>query len=168
MKLKIKKLNQDAIIPNYVHSTDSGMDLYSVEDKIILPSETILIKTGISIELPKKTEAQIRPKSGIALKHSVTVLNTPGTIDEGYTGEIQIIMINHGKMAYKINKGEKIAQMVIMPVIRVAVQEVNDLKDTSRGVGGFGSTGLKKDKKECIHSLGLCIGACQRINKEGV
>lgn len=169
MKLKIKKLNQDAIIPNYAHATDSGMDLYSVEDKIIAPSETTLIKTGISIELPKKTEAQIRPKSGIALKHSVTVLNTPGTIDEGYTGEIQIIMINHGKTAYKINKGEKIAQMVIMPVIRVAIQEVtNDLKNTSRGSGGFGSTGLKKDKKECIHSLGLCIGACQLINKEGV
>ena len=81
MKLKIKKLNQDAIIPNYAHVTDSGMDLYSVEDKIISPNETSLIKTGISIELPKKTEAQIRPKSGIALKHSVTVLNTPGTID---------------------------------------------------------------------------------------
>lgn len=160
MKLKIKKLNQDAIIPNYAHATDSGMDLYSIEDKIIRPGETSLIKTGLKIELPKKTEAQIRPKSGIALKHSVTVLNTPGTIDEGYTGEIQIILINHGKNPYKINKGEKIAQMVVMPVIRVAIQETNDLKDTSRGGGGFGSTGLKKEKKECIHSLGLYVGSC--------
>jgi len=143
MKLKIKKLNQDAIIPNYAHSTDSGMDLYSVEDKIIAPSETTLIKTGISIELPKKTEAQIRPKSGIALKNSVTVLNTPGTIDEGYTGEIQVILINHGERLYKVNKGEKIAQLVIMPVIRVEIEQVNELIETSRGVGGFGSTGLK-------------------------
>ena len=142
MKLKIKKIDDSAIIPNYAHNTDSGMDLYSIEDKIIRPSETALIKTGLKIELPANTEAQIRPKSGIALKHSVTVLNTPGTIDEGYTGEIQVILINHGERLYKINKGEKIAQMVIMPVIRVQVEEVNELQETSRGLGGFGSTGL--------------------------
>lgn len=143
MKLKIKKLNQDAIIPNYAHITDSGMDLYSIEDKIIRPNETALIKTGLKIELPPNTEAQIRPKSGIALKNSVTVLNTPGTIDEGYTGEIQVILINHGERLYKVNKGEKIAQLVIMPVIRVEIEQVNELIETSRGVGGFGSTGLK-------------------------
>lgn len=143
MKLKIKKLNQDAIIPNYAHITDSGMDLYSIEDKIIRPNETALIKTGLKIELPPNTEAQIRPKSGIALKNSVTVLNTPGTIDEGYTGEIQVILINHGERLYKVNKGEKIAQLVVMPVIRVQVEEIEELQETSRGVGGFGSTGLK-------------------------
>ena len=142
MKLKIKKINDSAIIPNYAHNTDSGMDLYSIEDKIIRPNETALIKTGLKIELPQNTEAQIRPKSGIALKHSVTVLNTPGTIDEGYTGEIQVILINHGERLYKVNKGEKIAQMVIMPVIRVQVEQVNELVETSRGLGGFGSTGL--------------------------
>ena len=143
MKLKIKKIDDSAIIPNYAHNTDSGMDLYSIEDKIIRPGETALIKTGLKIELPQNTEAQIRPKSGIALKHSVTVLNTPGTIDEGYTGEIQVILIKHGERVYKINKGEKIAQMVIMPVIRVQVEQVNELQETPRGLGGFGSTGLK-------------------------
>jgi dUTP pyrophosphatase len=143
MKLKIKKINDSAIIPNYAHITDSGMDLYSIEDKIIRPNETALIKTGLKIELPQNTEAQIRPKSGIALKNSVTVLNTPGTIDEGYTGEIQVILINHGERLYKVNKGEKIAQMVIIPVIRVEIEQVNELVETSRGVGGFGSTGLK-------------------------
>lgn len=143
MKLKIKKIDDSAIIPNYAHSTDSGMDLYSIEDKIIRPGETALIKTGLKIELPQNTEAQIRPKSGIALKNSVTVLNTPGTIDEGYTGEIQVILINHGERLYKVNKGEKIAQMVIMPVIRVQVEQVNELQETPRGLGGFGSTGLK-------------------------
>ena len=143
MKLKIKKIDDSAIIPNYAHNTDSGMDLYSIEDKIIRPGETALIKTGLKIELPQNTDAQIRPKSGIALKHSVTVLNTPGTIDEGYNGEIQVILINHGERLYKVNKGEKIAQMVIIPVIRVEVEEVNELQETSRGLGGFGSTGLK-------------------------
>jgi len=143
MKLKIKKINDSAIIPNYAHSTDSGMDLYSIEDKIIRPNETALIKTGLKIELPPNTEAQIRPKSGIALKNSVTVLNTPGTIDEGYTGEIQVILINHGERLYKVNKGKKIAQLVVMPVIRVDIEQVNELVETSRGVGGFGSTGLK-------------------------
>lgn len=142
MKLKIKKIDDSAIIPNYAHNTDSGMDLYSIEDKIIRPGETALIKTGLKIELPQNTEAQIRPKSGIALKHSVTVLNTPGTIDEGYTGEIQVILINHGERVYKVNKGEKIAQLVVMPVIRVEIEEVNELIETSRGLGGFGSTGL--------------------------
>ncbi|MFN8577536.1 MAG: dUTP diphosphatase [Candidatus Sericytochromatia bacterium] len=143
MKLKVKRISEDAILPKYIHSTDSGMDVFSIEDITIKPSETSLVKTGLKIELPPNTEAQIRPKSGIALKNSVTVLNTPGTIDEGYTGEICIILINHGKEDYKINKGEKIAQMVIQPVIRVEVEEVEDINTSSRGEGGFGSTGLK-------------------------
>lgn len=142
MKLKVKRIDEEAIIPKYVHSTDSGMDIYSIENKVIKPGETVLIKTGLKIELPPNTEAQIRPKSGIALKNSVTVLNTPGTIDEGFTGEICIILINHGKEDYKVNKGEKIAQMVIQPVIRVDIEEVHDIQNTSRGEGGFGSTGL--------------------------
>ncbi len=142
MKLKVKRIDEEAIIPKYVHSTDSGMDIYSIENKVINPGETVLIKTGLKIELPPNTEAQIRPKSGIALKNSVTVLNTPGTIDEGFTGEICIILINHGKEDYKVNKGEKIAQMVIQPVIRVDIEEVHDIQNTSRGEGGFGSTGL--------------------------
>src|SRR5690242_4467494 len=114
--LKIKSINENAKIPHFAHEGDAGMDLYSVEEKVIHPGETALIKTGIQIELPKNTEAQIRPRSGLALKHSVTVLNTPGTIDEGYRGEVGVILINHGKHPFIVEKHMRIAQMVIKPV----------------------------------------------------
>lgn len=140
--VKIKKLSEQAIIPNFAHKGDAGMDLYSIEEVIIPPSETRLIKTGISIQLPKMTEAQIRPRSGLALKHSITVLNTPGTIDEGYRGEIGVILINHGKDEFIVNKHMKIAQMVIKPIYEVNVLEVDELDDSDRGEGGFGSTGI--------------------------
>lgn len=143
LELKIKKLNIDAIIPNFAHEDDAGMDLYSIEETIIPPNETKLIKTGISIQLPKNTEAQVRPRSGLALKHSITVLNSPGTIDEGYRGEIGIILINHGKVDFKVEKNMKIAQMVIKPTYKVQIQEVDELNNSNRGSGGFGSTGLK-------------------------
>lgn len=142
-KLFIKKLNEDAIIPKYAHEGDAGMDLYSIEDKFIEPGETTLIHTGISIQLPKETEAQIRPRSGLALKHSITVLNTPGTIDEGYRGEICIILINHGNNTFKVEKHMRIAQMVIKPVLKVEVLEAATLLDSERGENGLGSTGLK-------------------------
>ncbi|NBD14911.1 MAG: dUTP diphosphatase [Cyanobacteria bacterium] len=141
MKLKIKKIHESAIIPSYAHQGDVGMDLYSIDEVEIASGETTLIHTGITIELPQGTEAQIRPRSGLALKHSVTVLNTPGTIDEGYRGEIGVILINHGKSAFKVAKGMKIAQMVIKPVLYVEVDEVDKLGQSSRGQGGFGSTG---------------------------
>lgn len=139
--LKIKKMNEDAIIPNFAHKGDAGMDLYSIEGVIIPPTESRLIKTGISIALPKNTEAQVRPRSGLALKYSVTVLNTPGTIDEGYRGEIGIILINHGKEEFIVTKNMKIAQMVVKPIYDINILEVNELNDTDRGEGGFGSTG---------------------------
>lgn len=139
--LKIKKMHEDAIIPNFAHKGDAGMDLYSIEEVIIPPTESRLIKTGISIALPKNTEAQVRPRSGLALKHSVTVLNTPGTIDEGYRGEIGIILINHGKGEFIVTKNMKIAQMVVKPVYDINILEVRELNDTHRGKGGFGSTG---------------------------
>ncbi|MCY6960259.1 dUTP diphosphatase [Clostridium brassicae] len=142
MNLKVQKTNKLAKLPEYAHIGDAGMDLYSVEDKIIQPGKTTLIHTGIKIELPKDTEAQIRPRSGLALKHSITVLNTPGTIDEGYRGEIGIILINHSKEDFKVEKGMRIAQMVIKPVLRVNVVEVERLTGTERGNGGFGSTGV--------------------------
>lgn len=140
--LKIKKLNEEAIIPNFAHKGDAGMDLYSIEELVIPSTETRLIKTGISIQLPKNTEAQVRPRSGLALKHSITVLNTPGTIDEGYRGEIGIILINHGKEDFVVTKGMKIAQMVIKPIYDINIEEVEELDDTDRGQGGFGSTGF--------------------------
>jgi dUTP pyrophosphatase len=142
MKLKIRKLNESAIIPNYEHPNDSGLDLTAVDELEISPGESKLVCTGISIDLPKGTEAQIRPRSGLALKYQITVLNTPGTVDEGYRGEIGVILINHGKNSFKVTKGMRIAQMVITPVIHVEVEEVNSLTHTSRGTGGFGSTGI--------------------------
>ncbi len=142
MKLKILKLNNSAIIPKYEHPNDAGLDLISIEELEIPSKESRLIHTGISIELPQGTEAQIRPRSGLALKHQITVLNTPGTVDEGYRGEIGVILINHGKDSFKVTKGMKIAQMIVTPVIHVEVEEVDNLSDTSRGTGGFGSTGI--------------------------
>ncbi|WP_042275568.1 dUTP diphosphatase [[Clostridium] dakarense] len=140
--LKIKKLSEEAMIPNFAHKGDAGMDLYSIEEVVIPSNETRLIKTGISIQLPKNTEAQVRPRSGMALKHSITVLNTPGTIDEGYRGEICIILINHGKEEFVVTKGMKIAQMVVKPIYDINIEEVKELDNTERGKGGFGSTGF--------------------------
>ncbi|WP_432665151.1 dUTP diphosphatase [Wukongibacter baidiensis] len=143
LELKIKKIHPDAVIPRYAHASDAGMDIYSIEEKIIDPGETSLIKTGIVIELPKDTEAQVRPRSGLALKSSITVLNTPGTIDEGYRGEICIILINHGKKSFKVEKHMRIAQMVIKNVLKVRVKEVSEVSESDRNTGGFGSTGTK-------------------------
>lgn len=142
MLLKVERIHKDAIIPNCAHEGDAGLDLYSIEKKIINPGDTALIKTGIKIELPPQSEAQVRPRSGLALKFGVTVLNTPGTIDEGYRGEIGVILINHGKNSFIVEKGMKIAQMVVKPVWKVDVIEVEELSSSERGEGGFGSTGL--------------------------
>ena len=141
MNLEIIKLHEAAIIPHYAHSGDAGLDLFSSDEVEILPGDTQLVKTGIAIALPPNTEAQIRPRSGLALKHSLTVLNSPGTIDSGYRGEIGIILINHGKTTFKVLPGMKIAQMVIAPIIKVEVTVVTELDDSARGSDGFGSTG---------------------------
>lgn len=141
MILKIKRENANAIIPQYAHANDAGMDLFSVDECLIKSGEIKLIHTGISIQLPDNTEAQIRPRSGLALKNGITVLNTPGTIDAGYRGEVGVIVINHGKEDFKVEVGTKIAQMLIKPVIIVEIQEVVELDQTERGKGGFGSTG---------------------------
>ena len=140
--LKVVKIHKDAILPNYAHPGDAGLDIYSVEEKLLKPGERALIKTGIKIELPKGTEAQMRPRSGLALKHGISLVNSPGTIDEGYRGEIGVIIINHGNEAFKVEKGMKICQMVVKPVWTVNVEEVSELDETSRGEGGFGSTGI--------------------------
>lgn len=139
--LKIKLLNEKAKLPQSAHQGDAGLDLFATSEVVIKPGESSLISTGISIGLPPQTEAQIRPRSGLALKHQVTVLNTPGTIDQGYRGEIGVILINHGKSPFQVEIGMKIAQMVIKPVLSVQVKSVEELDETDRGVGGFGSTG---------------------------
>jgi dUTP pyrophosphatase len=141
MLLKVKKLVDEAILPAYAHAGDAGLDLFSAQQACLGPGEARCISTGISIELPAGTEAQVRPRSGLALKHGVTVLNAPGTVDEGYRGEVGVILVNHGREEFRIEKGMKIAQMVVKPVIAVRVEESRELSDTSRGEGGFGSTG---------------------------
>lgn len=142
MKIKISKIDDRAIVPQYQHQSDSGLDLVSIEEQVILPGETRLIRTGIALELPDGLEAQVRPRSGLALKNLITVLNTPGTIDAGYRGEVGVILINHGKSNFIVTEGMRIAQMVIAPVIRAEIEEVEQLSATSRGSGGFGSTGV--------------------------
>jgi len=140
--VKVVRLHEAAQLPRYEHVDDSGMDLFAIAPHTIHPGETALIPTGIAIEIPNGTEAQVRPRSGLALKHAITLVNTPGTIDAGYRGEISVIVINHGNQAFEVLKGMKIAQMVIAPVIRAQLEEVASLSDSMRGRGGFGSTGL--------------------------
>ena len=141
--LKVKLINKDAVLPLQANPGDAGLDLFAAEEKVIKSGEAELISTGIIIELPEGTEAQVRPRSGLALKHSLTVLNSPGTIDEGYRGEIKVILINHGKEDFKIEKQMRIAQMVIAPVARVNITQVEELTVSERGIGGFGSSGIK-------------------------
>ena len=143
LEVKIKRIHVDALLPLQANPGDAGMDLYSIETASIPSGEAKLIRTGLQIELPKGTEAQIRPRSGLALKHSVTVLNSPGTIDEGYRGEIGVIIINHGKETFIVEKSMRIAQMVIQTVPVVQLTEVNELSQSERGSSGFGSSGTK-------------------------
>jgi dUTP pyrophosphatase len=139
--LKVQLIHKDAKMPFRANPGDAGLDLYAVEDRVIKPGESALIPTGIVIELPKETEAQIRPRSGLALKHSITVLNSPGTVDEGYRGEIRVILINHGNKDFLVEKHMRIAQMVIAPVLQVQVEQVEQVSDSTRSAQGFGSSG---------------------------
>lgn len=142
MKLFVQRINDDAILPFYAHEGDAGLDLFSVQEVILKPMERKLVSTGIKIQLPKGTEAQVRPRSGLALKNGITLLNSPGTIDEGYRGEVKVLMINLGDKAFFVEKGMKIAQMVVKPVERVFIKESQNLSESERGEGGFGSTGI--------------------------
>ena len=141
--LKIKKLSDDAILPSYAKPGDAGMDLYSIEEVEFMPGYRALVNTGIAIELPEGYEAQIRPRSGLSLKKGITVLNSPGTIDSGYRGTLGVILINLSQKYYRVNKGERIAQMVINKVESMKIEEVEELSETERSSGGFGSTGNK-------------------------
>jgi dUTP pyrophosphatase len=144
-QLKFTKIHPDAITPKYNYETDSGFDLHSVEDVVIPSLGRVLVKTGIKLNIPQSCEIQVRPKSGLALKSGLTVLNTPGTVDEGYTGEIMVIIFNVSNEQVKINKGMKIAQAVLCPVFAgkmVELHEVVEIEDKDRGDNGFGSTGI--------------------------
>ena len=144
-KIQVKKLSASVSIPKYETPGSSGMDISAhIENKIIInPGEKALVATGFSIAIPKGYEIQIRPRSGLAAKKNITVLNTPGTIDADYRGEIKVILINLGKEKFVIENGERIAQIVVCPVVQANLEEVKELSDTERGSGGFGSTGTK-------------------------
>ncbi len=140
--VKVKKLSKDAKLPEKQHETDAGYDLYSNENAVIAPGEYKIISTGIAIELPRGIEAQIRPRSGLALKYGLTILNAPGTVDSGYRGEIKIILLNLGKEAVEIKKGQRIAQMVFNKIEDAEIKEVKKLSKSDRNEKGFGSTGV--------------------------
>ena len=143
VKILVKKLDSRVKLPSYKTIGSSGMDLMALTDKpiTILPKKSYLVPTGISVAMPKNYEIQIRPRSGLAAKNNISVLNTPGTIDSDYRGEIKIILFNHGSEEFLINNGDRIAQIVLMPVHKIDFEEVDNLPDTVRGEGGFGSTG---------------------------
>ena len=143
VKVLIKKLNSKVQLPKYKTDGSSGMDLMAFTESPIniRPQESALIPTGITIAIPEDTEVQIRPRSGLAAKSSVSVLNTPGTIDSDYRGEIKIILFNHGKEEFMVNNNDRVAQMVLMPILKAEFEEVEYLPKTLRGSGGFGSTG---------------------------
>ena len=145
IEILIKRLSKEVSLPKYETSGSSGMDLAAnIDDKITIdPGKTVVIPTGLSLSIPKGFEVQIRPRSGLAAKQKITVLNTPGTIDADYRGEIKVILINLGKDSFIVERRLRIAQMVVCPVVQAQLKEVDDLSETERGKGGFGSTGTK-------------------------
>jgi len=142
-EILIKKIFKDVNLPKYETRGSSGLDLeaYINDDIVLAPGERKLIPTGISIAIPDTMEIQIRPRSGLAFKNGISVVNTPGTIDADYRGEIKVLLINHGNENFIIKKFQRIAQMVVCPIIKVKLKVVEDLPETVRGEGGFGSTG---------------------------
>ena len=143
VKVLIKKLNPSVKLPSYKTIGASGMDLMAFLEKPINlePGKSCLISTGLSIAFSKEYEIQIRPRSGLAAKNNISVLNTPGTIDSDYRGELKIILFNHGSEKFKINNNDRVAQIVLTPIIKMELEETNELPESLRGKGGFGSTG---------------------------
>ena len=143
INVALLKFVEDAKVPVYVHNGDAGCDLCSIEEYVIAPLEIKLVGTGIGVALPYGVEAQVRPRSGLAIKKGLTVINSPGTIDSNYRGEIKVGLVNLGKEVVVINKYDRIAQLVIAPVYRGVFYAVDSLPETDRGDGGFGHTGIK-------------------------
>ena len=143
IKVLVKKLKPSVKLPSYKTNGASGMDLMAYIDKSIelKPGKSCLVPTGLSVAFPKEYELQIRPRSGLAAKNNISVLNTPGTIDSDYRGELKVILFNHSDKSFKINNHDRIAQMILTPVIKMDLEETNELPESIRGTGGFGSTG---------------------------
>ena len=144
LTVRLRKVHPDARLPSYAHgaSEDAGMDLHSVEAVKICAGMWASVSTGLVIELPPGTEGQVRPRSGLAVRHGVTILNSPGTIDPGYRGEVRVLLINHSTENYSVEPGDRIAQLVISSYLQVGWETVEDLTLSNRGSGGFGSTGV--------------------------
>ena len=142
MTLRFRRIHPDAVLPSYAHPSDAGMDLRAVDSLVIAPGKRALVHTGLVMLLPPHYEAQVRPRSGLALKHGITVLNTPGTIDSGYRGEVCVILVHLGEADFKIEKGDKVAQVVVAPVTVAEIAETAEVDETDRGENGFGSTGV--------------------------
>lgn len=142
MTLSFKRVHKDAVLPAYAHPSDAGMDICSVEELTIPSGARALVHTGLIANLPLGYEIQVRPRSGLALKKGITVLNTPGTIDAGYRGEIGVILMNLGESDFEVKVGDRIAQLVVAPVLQPTVVEATEIDETDRGAGGFGSTGV--------------------------
>lgn len=142
INLKIQKLNKDAIVPQYQSSGASGFDLHSIEDVNVLSGGFVAVRTGLAFEIPVGYEIQVRPRSGLAFKSGISVLNTPGTIDSDYRGEVMVILFNFSKNIFSIKKGDRIAQAVLSQVFRANMVLSESLDDTERGNNGFGSTGI--------------------------
>jgi len=140
--VKVKKLHKDAIIPEYQTSGSAGFDFCSLIDTVIEPGNQQLVPTGLAVEIPIDTEIQLRPRSGLALKHMISVTNSPGTIDSDYRGEIKVILLNLGKEPFIIKKEDRIAQGVLAPYLTAGFEVVKELSDTKRGSGGYGHTGI--------------------------
>ena len=146
--IKIKKLHPDTLIPRYMSEMAAGLDIQARPEQTVLlqPGERCLIPTGIAIDIPSGYEVQVRPRSGLAIRHGVTLVNTPGTIDADYRGEIRVVLINHGQHPFEIAPGDRIAQLVVAPVCQAILEEVDELSKTVRGSGGFGHTGTGRDE----------------------
>ncbi len=142
MRVLFRKIDPAAALPEYAHPGDAGMDVRSVEDKTIPQGGRALVRTGLVMMLPPDAEAQVRSRSGLAIKYGVAVLNSPGTIDAGYRGEVGVILANFGEEPFHVEKGMKIAQIVVAPVVRAVIAETDEIDSTDRGAGGFGSTGV--------------------------
>ncbi|MDO4365617.1 MAG: dUTP diphosphatase [bacterium] len=142
MTLAIRRIDPAAQLPTYAHPGDAGMDVRSIETVTLRPGDRALVRTGLVFQLPPDAEAQVRPRSGLALRHGVTVLNAPGTIDAGYRGEVGVILVNLGAEPFTVEKGMKVAQVVVASVVRAEVVEVAETDATERGADGFGSTGV--------------------------
>ena len=144
-EILIKRLSKDINLPKYETEGSSGMDLAAhIENSVqIEPGNTVMVPTGIAVSIPKNFEIQIRPRSGLAARNKISILNTPGTIDSDYRGEIKVILINLGKKTFTVEKGARIAQMVLCPIVKARFKEVESLGETPRGSSGFGSTGTK-------------------------